>query len=137
MAVAVFVIFVAYMLCCIADGPDVKPVIKKRLGKYLEVQANRLYPIQYVHPIVRTARESRIENAMRFNEYDVMDMMRRRNCSSDEAIRLITKEASKSLAKSFAETLLTNGFIKFDTQRDFTGAFYVRASLHATKYPDQ
>lgn len=48
MMIVIFVLFVLYTLACIADGPDVKPVWKKWLGKRLEKMANRYYPIQYV-----------------------------------------------------------------------------------------
>ena len=46
--ITIFVLFVLYTLACIADGPDVKPIWKKWLGKRLEKMANKYYPIQYV-----------------------------------------------------------------------------------------
>ena len=48
MAITIFILFVLYTLACIADGPDVKPIWKKWLGKRLERMANKYYPIQYV-----------------------------------------------------------------------------------------
>lgn len=134
MTITIFALFVAYTLCCIADGPDVKPIIKRRLSKYLEVQANRLHPIQYVHPVVRQSRDSRLENVVRFGEDEVLGTMRRKHCSPEMAVRLITEDSKSYLAKSIAKTLLDGGFVEFKTDRDFTGAFYVRAIYYAAKY---
>lgn len=86
MMIAIFVLFVLYTLACIADGPDVKPVWKKWLGKRLEKMANRYYPIQYVqrpmpeidNPFVRqtiqiTPAESKLlKSDIMFKTYDFM-----------------------------------------------------------------
>ncbi len=45
--VTIFTLFVLYTLACIADGPDVKPLWKRRLGWKLERWANGLKPIDY------------------------------------------------------------------------------------------
>ena len=47
MVILIFVFFVLYTLACIADGPDVKPLWKRRLGLKLERWADSLKPIDY------------------------------------------------------------------------------------------
>lgn len=42
------VLGVLYMVACIMDGQDVKPLWKKALGKRLEKVSNYFYPIEYV-----------------------------------------------------------------------------------------
>ena len=49
MIITIFILFVLYTLACIADGPDVKPLWKRWLGRKLEGFANELKPIDYCH----------------------------------------------------------------------------------------
>lgn len=134
MTITIFALFVAYTLCCIADGPDVKPIIKRRLSKYLEVQANRLHPIQYVHPVMLSGNIKKVNNALRINEREVMEVMFRRGCTSDEAKAEIVNMAKKELAESYPATLVREGFMTFETHENFDGAIYVKSCLHVANF---
>ncbi len=47
---SIFVLFVLYTLACIADGPDVKPILKVKIGSYLRNQSDKFYPAHYCKP---------------------------------------------------------------------------------------
>lgn len=38
-----------YAICCIADGPDVKPILNRKVGNYLHKQADKWYHAHYCH----------------------------------------------------------------------------------------
>jgi hypothetical protein len=43
-------LFILYILTCIADGPDVKPILKVKIGSYLHNQADKFYHAHYCKP---------------------------------------------------------------------------------------
>ena len=47
MGIMLFIIFVLYTIACCMDGPDLKPLWKRWLGKKLEGYADILCPIDY------------------------------------------------------------------------------------------
>lgn len=47
---SIFTLFILYTLACIADGPDVKPVLKVKIGSYLHTQADKFYHAHYCKP---------------------------------------------------------------------------------------
>ena len=40
-------LFVLYTLACIADGPDVKPILNRKIGQYLHNKANEFCHVYY------------------------------------------------------------------------------------------
>lgn len=50
MIIIIFILFILYTLACIADGPDVKPILKTRIGNYLRNKADKLCTVRYCHP---------------------------------------------------------------------------------------
>lgn len=49
-AIIIFTLFVLYTLACIADGPDVKPILNTKIGHYLHRQADKFYHAHYCKP---------------------------------------------------------------------------------------
>ena len=49
---SIFTLFILYILACIADGPDVKPVLNRKIGNYLHNQADKFYHAHYCKPEV-------------------------------------------------------------------------------------
>lgn len=47
---SIFTLFILYTLACIADGPDVKPILKVKIGSYLHNQADKFYHAHYCKP---------------------------------------------------------------------------------------
>lgn len=47
---SIFILFILYTLACIADGPDVKPILKVKIGTYLHSQADKFYHAHYCKP---------------------------------------------------------------------------------------
>ena len=48
--ISLFILFILYTLACIADGPDVKPILKVKIGTYLHNQADKFYHAHYCKP---------------------------------------------------------------------------------------
>lgn len=46
----IFILFILYTLACIADGPDVKPILKVKIGTYLHRKADKFYHAHYCKP---------------------------------------------------------------------------------------
>lgn len=49
MIYSLFILFILYTLACIADGPDIKPVLNIKIGRYLHRQADKFYHTHYCH----------------------------------------------------------------------------------------
>ncbi len=47
---SIFTLFILYTLACIADGPDVKPILKVKIGSYLHKKADKFYHAHYCKP---------------------------------------------------------------------------------------
>ena len=47
---SIFTLFILYTLACIADGPDVKPILNRKVGNYLHKQADKFYHAHYCKP---------------------------------------------------------------------------------------
>lgn len=47
--ITIFIIFILYTLACIADGPDIKPILNIKIGNYLHRQADKFYHAHYCH----------------------------------------------------------------------------------------
>jgi len=47
--ITIFIIFILYTLACIADGPDIKPMLNIKIGQYLHQQADKFYHAHYCH----------------------------------------------------------------------------------------
>ena len=45
--ITLFLLFIIYTLACIADGPDVKPILNIKIGNYLHKQADKFYHAHY------------------------------------------------------------------------------------------
>lgn len=48
--ISIFILFVLYTLACIADGPDIKPILKVKIGTYLRIEADKLTKVRYCNP---------------------------------------------------------------------------------------
>ena len=46
---SIFTLFILYTLACIADGPDIKPILNTKIGHYLHRQADKFYHAHYCH----------------------------------------------------------------------------------------
>lgn len=66
--ISLFIIFILYTLACIADGPDVKPILNIKVGNYLHKQADKFYHAHYCHidycPFVHNYIQSGIREAI-------------------------------------------------------------------------
>ena len=66
--ILVFILFILYTLACIADGPDIKPILNTKIGNYLHHQANKFYHAHYCHidmcPFVYTYIETGYRNTI-------------------------------------------------------------------------
>lgn len=66
--ISLFIIFVLYTLACIADGPDIKPILNTKIGNYLHKQADKFYHAHYCHidycPFVHNYIQSGIREAI-------------------------------------------------------------------------
>lgn len=47
---SIFILFILYTLSCIADGPDVKPILRFKIGTYLHRKADKFYHAHYCKP---------------------------------------------------------------------------------------
>lgn len=47
--ISLFILFILYTLACIADGPDIKPILNIKIGQYLHRQADKFYRAHYCH----------------------------------------------------------------------------------------
>ena len=47
---SIFTLFILYTLACIADGPDVKPILNRKVGSYLHNKADKFYHAHYCKP---------------------------------------------------------------------------------------
>jgi len=48
--ILVFILFILYTLACIADGPDIKPILNTKIGNYLHKQADKFCHVHYCRP---------------------------------------------------------------------------------------
>lgn len=47
MITSIFILFILYTFCCIADGPDIKPKLKVKISNYLRNKADSLVKVDY------------------------------------------------------------------------------------------
>lgn len=66
--ISLFILFIIYTLACIANGPDIKPILNTKIGQYLHRQADKFYHAHYCHidmcPFVRRFLGEGYQNAI-------------------------------------------------------------------------
>ena len=145
---SLFILFIIYTLACIADGPDVKPILNRKLGTYLHKQADKFYHAHYckpdycifVHKCIQSVKSEAIADITIIN-YDTelirhtvkLDeeqvYMLRNNSSSINLIEVIKDVCSNAIIRSVKER------IKFDISEDNPDScIYVTGSIICQKH---
>ena len=141
---------ILYIIACVMDGQDVKPLWKKWVGGKLEKAANYFFPIKYVTetkyiplasptPWVRcdyehTSFEARkIQCVSKIYETDIADELLRYGNSGINLDCMIAQRM-KNCMNSIFDTIRQENIINFDVDResDYPNIL-VRAWLHVGK----
>lgn len=145
--ISLFTLFILYTLACIADGPDVKPILNRNIGTYLHKQADKFYHVHYCRPDYCSFVNNRIENARReaiadftIINYDI-ELIRHTVKLNEEQVYMLRNNLSSINLIDEAKHICSNGIlhdikrrIKFDISEDNPDScIYVTGSIICQK----
>lgn len=144
---SLFTLFILYILACIANGPDVKPVLNRKIGTYLHKQANKFYHVHYCKPDYCSFVHNKIENARReaiaditIINYDI-ELIRHTVKLDEEQVYILRNNLSNINLIEAVKDICSNGIlhyikrrIKFDiNENNPDSCIYVTGSIICQK----
>lgn len=144
---SIFTLFILYTLACIADGPDVKPILKVKIGSYLHRKADKFYHAHYCKPddciFVYRSIQSAKQEAMadiEITNYDT-ELIRHTVKLDEEQVYMLRNNLSSINLIDEAKHICSNAIlhaikrrIKFDINEDNPDCcIYVTGSIVAEK----
>lgn len=129
--ISIFILFILYTLACIADSPDVKPILKVKIGSYLHNQADKFYHAHYcksddcifVYKSIQSAKQKAIDN-ITITNYDIEPIRHTIKLDEEQVYMLRNNLSSINLideAKHICSSAILHDIkrrIKFDINED-------------------
>ena len=133
---------IIYTIACCMDGPDLKPLWKKALGKKLEKASNYFYPIEYFTKteflpgkpayIEKTTFDAvKVESRVMIGEGEVWEARRQEEMSQQRGytypiprwntVSFMVEEAKKDCAQELFEQAKQGMIIKVDEESHWPG----------------
>ena len=145
---SLFTLFILYTLACIADGPDVKPILNRNIGTYLHKQADKFYHAHYcrpdycvfVHKSIQSAKQKAMAD-IEITNYNT-ELIRHTVKLDEEQVYMLRNNLSSINLIEAAKDICSNGIlhdikrrIKFDISEDNPDScIYVTGSIICQKH---
>lgn len=129
---------IIFLMACVMDGQDVKPLWKKNVGNRLEKLSNYFYPIEYITRTIEvphepinvnytTFKSRRIVQAYCIGESEIMMNYLRIGGDMDLARRMAVDDAKTRCLQAVKNSIIP--FVSVSV-RDAPAEIYVEASLY-------
>lgn len=145
---SLFILFIIYTLACIANGPDVKPILNRKIGTYLHKQADKFYHAHYcrpdycvfVHKSIQSAKQKAIADITIIN-YDI-ELIRHTVKLDEEQVYILRNNLSNinliEAVKDICSDAILHSVkkrIRFDVSEDNPDScIYVTGSIICQKH---